>query len=143
MSRFAVSRYSVWDWNSLETVKWLERQLRMVELGDWYRISFGQLQRLISSTVVNKNTLGKMLQEAYPDHPWDMEKLAVRTGAVRASQRSLLLVVQELFPTSGDPALVLLTESSGERELPARGAQEGKWEAHRAGHIPPRGIVGV
>lgn len=86
----------VWD-----TIDRLSDKLQIGRLEDWYRVSFRDIKRLAPGSLVNKGTLGKMLQEIYPEHPWDIPRLTFKTGAVRASQRKLFLVARELFPSSG------------------------------------------
>lgn len=85
-----------------EFVEWVGKRLGVRGLEDWYRISFGQIQKVVPVTAFRKLTMEKILVEAYPEHGWDVGKLKARRGNMKASQRMLAVVLGELFPDCGN-----------------------------------------
>ena len=49
--------------------------------------------------MLEKYKLEKLLQETYPNHKWNGLNIKFRKG-IKASQRSLKVMVQNLFPES-------------------------------------------
>ena len=81
-------------------IEWVGKELQVKKLEDWYRLSNRHLQRLGPLTVLRDKGLSTILQEIYPSHSWNLEKLEKRLGS-RASQRILFLCAQDLFPNTG------------------------------------------
>jgi hypothetical protein len=80
---------------------WLGKQLKVRGMDDWYRVSVQQLKQFVPLAVFQQYPLLKLLEEAYPDHSWDTEKLLIKRSTIKAAQRVLAIVIQELFPSSG------------------------------------------
>ena len=52
-------------------------------------------------SVFQKYPLETLLQEVYPNHQWNVAILQSKGKYLRASQRWLRTMIQELFPQSG------------------------------------------
>jgi hypothetical protein len=94
-------------WNSLENqkqfMKWLEKKLHISNVKEWYRISMGDITRFSSRSLVDNYSLAHLLSTIYPNHAWNLEKLAnFRKFSMKSSQRILLVTIQEIFPLSGE-----------------------------------------
>jgi hypothetical protein len=85
-------------------VVWLENQLEIKEISDWYRINRQVIRRVAPTTIMEYHgSLYAFLTKIYPQHNWDKEKLSKKMAAGnKASQRMLKLTVQRLFPNTGD-----------------------------------------
>jgi hypothetical protein len=86
--------------NSLEFLEWTAKQLKLRSLDDWYRVSMKQLQQIAPIKVFGRKNLVKILMESYPEHSWDPSRFLVQK-TLKASQRLLAAVVEEVFPGSG------------------------------------------
>ena len=87
--------------SSSKMVELLNKKLKIENLEDWYRVSFKEINKWIPRTVLNKNSIGDLLQGYYPEHPWDLGRLENKRGAMKSSQRKLFILVKELFMNSG------------------------------------------
>ena len=106
--KFARVSNGFWDSkkNQQDLIDWLTETLHIKTLDDWYRVSLEQIARFVSPTSIkNAQQLAQVLQELYPTHTWDVEKLTTRKGPIKAAQRLLTAMVRELFPTAGLPFL--------------------------------------
>ena len=83
--------------------EWLEGQLGIKSLDQWYRVSVEQVQKLASfGGQLTLALLAELLQANYSQHQWEKEKLLRSGGAPsRASQRTVLIALQEIFPSFG------------------------------------------
>lgn len=77
-------------------IDWLSVQLSIKSLEDWYRVSVSQLNKKIA--IENISFLSHLLRTVYPQHEWDFDRLRKIGTIVKASQRELVIAVQELFP---------------------------------------------
>jgi hypothetical protein len=86
-----------------EFIEWLTKELKIDSLDEWYRISGTQLSEKIPSEFFLKQPLDKLLQQAHPDHKWNLLKLQTKSklGPSKSSQRVLAKTVQEIFSKSG------------------------------------------
>lgn len=88
-------------WKSVENQKkfvgWLEKELYVRQLDDWYRVSFKQINSVAPLTLLHRVGLDKLLMTVYQQHPWDAKRLNARLGRMKAAQRLLAALVQELF----------------------------------------------
>ena len=82
-------------------IQWMEKELEISNLAQWYRISDAQISELISRNAFVQTELEKLLQNVYPNHVWDISKLRYKKGTMKASQRILFTTVKQLFPDSG------------------------------------------
>ena len=80
---------------------WLSKPLKIGNLEDWYRVSFEQINRIAPSTPFQSKGMANMLNVTYPDHIWDLNKLQLRSGPNKASQRMLAAIVREILPHAG------------------------------------------
>lgn len=86
-----------------QSIEWLEKEMRIRRLEDWYRVSASQISQLVPLAVFRESSLGELLKVAHPEHQWDPTKLLQKKGVpIRASQRYLAALVQEIFPKSGE-----------------------------------------
>lgn len=90
--------------NRIDFIAWLGKELKIRSLDEWYRISWTQVNDKISKPdVFQQYRLEQFLQEAYPNFEWNESKLQWKHhGNVRASQRMLARIVEEIFPNSGN-----------------------------------------
>jgi len=98
-------------------VKYMEEQLQLKSIDDWYRVSRKQLKEKIGYSVIyliNKRffSLQKLLQAAYPEHEWIKSRFVAPIHAKRlhnqvhkklSTQRNIQLAVGELVPSSEFP----------------------------------------
>ena len=88
-------------WNNIDNVRnfmeHTKRKLHIVDDSDWQRISVQQILKLGGGGLLRHYcSLMNILQTAYPGGSWDRIKFANRNK--RATQRWLLVCLQELFP---------------------------------------------
>jgi len=82
--------------NVIDFVKRLEKEYRIQNEEDWYRISRQQIIRLHGSRLLqNYAGLYGILKAVYPDHQWDLDRM--KRSNKRASQRWLFLQVSQLL----------------------------------------------
>jgi hypothetical protein len=62
----------------IEMIMWVEKELRIETMEDWYRISWSQIDSKIPVEFFKQYPLEQVLKEAYPDYIWDMTKLQSR-----------------------------------------------------------------
>jgi hypothetical protein len=60
-----------------------------------------QISRVAPITPFHKFGLFYLLQNTYPNYPWNKELLMERKSSVKASQRILMEVVKDIFPSTG------------------------------------------
>ena len=65
-----------------EFIEWINRELQIKHLNDWYHISNKEFRQVISMSAFNKYSLEEMLKLVYPDHPWDLDKFHNRNESV-------------------------------------------------------------
>ena len=88
--------------NRINLIKELTKELRLSDLGDWYRISLSQIAEWNKyMTVLKRHSLQKLLAEAYPKEKWTSSKLCSNIYNKAASQRWVREMVHILFPDSG------------------------------------------
>jgi len=81
----------------------LKEKLKIIDLNDWYRISWNQIREVHQyMSVFQKYPLEKLLEESYPHHQWNISTLQSKGKYVKSSQRWLRIIIQELFPQSGN-----------------------------------------
>ena len=85
-----------------EFLEWMGKQLFVNELDDWYRVSMKQIRRVGASTGIRTLGLTSMLQNAYPQHKWDLDKFENRNGPFKASQRLLAAILRKIFDGKGN-----------------------------------------
>ena len=86
--------------NLYDFVDWLRNQLQLSTLEDWYRVSLRQIDKHSHSTIFRLRGFSSILPEVYPDHKWDLKKLERVHLPIKATQRYLVTLIRELFPTS-------------------------------------------
>eukprot|EP01124_Arcella_intermedia_P024109 TRINITY_DN3987_c0_g2_i2.p1 TRINITY_DN3987_c0_g2~~TRINITY_DN3987_c0_g2_i2.p1 ORF type:complete len:480 (-),score=120.91 TRINITY_DN3987_c0_g2_i2:412-1851(-) len=96
-------KHLIWT-NPLHVTQFFESakvQLHISNPDDWYRISRTQINQLGGGALYNSfGNLGRALQYAYPDIPWDLQKFSFR--GKKASQRWLRVVLQQILPERTD-----------------------------------------
>jgi hypothetical protein len=82
--------------NQLEYMNWLERELGLLSLDDWYDLDRDVLKRRNGSGLLShySTSLQYILLELYPNHEWDLNKLY----KVGKNQAQLFNIVKKLFP---------------------------------------------
>jgi hypothetical protein len=85
----------------IQLTHWLTKELMIVDLDDWYRVSRAQLRRNVSLAVFSKYPLEQLLQESYPHYNWDIDKLRLKHNNIVASQKILIKILQDIFPSCG------------------------------------------
>lgn len=99
--RFSMTSRKYWDKLEKEDQKnivdWLQEKLCINCPEDWYRISLNVVKRLVP--LPNSNLLHQMLRTYYPTHKWDSSRLNRMGKQTKASQRELIRIMQELFPS--------------------------------------------
>ena len=87
--------------NRIELMKNLTKKLEIKYLSDWYRISLSQIGNVSKhESIIRKYSLEKLLQEAFPNHEWNISTLKYK-GNIGSSQRQLRVMIEKLFPQSG------------------------------------------
>jgi hypothetical protein len=88
----------------VEFIKWLAKELLITDdnLDDWYRTSWNHIDRIVSLSQFKQYPLEQLLKEAYPHQSWDIAKLQSKNGKMKASQRILVRMVQEVFSDYGE-----------------------------------------
>ena len=87
--------------NQRKFLEWMGENLYIKELEDWYRVSLQQISKIAPiSGIKSTKGLASMLQNVYPDHKWNLEKLLSK-GPIKASQRMLTLAIKKIFPKQG------------------------------------------
>jgi hypothetical protein len=81
-----------------ELLESLAKTLNVSQLEEWYRISASQRlrNRKGSQMTISSRSIAKLLQLAYPDHPWDLTKFSQRKK--RSEQRALKGALSSMFP---------------------------------------------
>lgn len=80
--------------NKRDYFDWLEDELEIKELSDWYRISLDQIAKIGPTTLFKKyDGIANVVRKIYPDYNWDWT-----TKVFRASQWRLKRLVERLFP---------------------------------------------
>jgi hypothetical protein len=127
-------------WRSVSNVekymRWLETELNVVTLDDWYKVSNDQIKkksgmycgtRGVSHSKVGGKLLTQfgslcdILQKIYPTHSWDTKNFSKRGSKWGKSQWQLLKIVEQHFEGSGMEVLFnyqhpqLLFSSSSQR----------------------------
>jgi hypothetical protein len=91
-------------WNNMEnqkqTMAYVAKQLNIKDLNEWYGVTVSQVEKIAGSGLLNvyNNSLIKLLQSVYPEHPWQVWKFAqVPRGFwdSNENQREYLRVLQE------------------------------------------------
>lgn len=104
-------------------IKELGKDLSIRSLEDWYRVSQGQLEEAVPLGVFKKYPLEFLLQQAFPDHNWDVGRLQTRQkGTSRASQRYLVRMLEEIFPNASEFHSLVTFYFRSDGELSARRA---------------------
>eukprot|EP01118_Nematostelium_gracile_P011816 TRINITY_DN4258_c0_g1_i6.p1 TRINITY_DN4258_c0_g1~~TRINITY_DN4258_c0_g1_i6.p1 ORF type:complete len:738 (+),score=126.67 TRINITY_DN4258_c0_g1_i6:54-2267(+) len=80
--------------NVQQLIEFLQKELNIRHLDDWYRVSRTQINRLSSGS---RDVL-QHLPRVFPEHQWDLDKLWKRSS--KSSQRELASVIRALFPHS-------------------------------------------
>jgi hypothetical protein len=84
-------------------IQWMEKELKIVDVDDWYRVSFKQIRQLAPlSNLETKTALLEILMRVYPNHNWNEQRMS-RVGPKKASQRVLVTAVKELLQNTGAP----------------------------------------
>eukprot|EP01118_Nematostelium_gracile_P014723 TRINITY_DN5803_c0_g1_i1.p1 TRINITY_DN5803_c0_g1~~TRINITY_DN5803_c0_g1_i1.p1 ORF type:complete len:422 (-),score=70.29 TRINITY_DN5803_c0_g1_i1:16-1281(-) len=103
--RWRFKPLSNYCWTFLDTlegkkdfVEYLSERFQISRTDDWYRISLEQMFSIIPKTVLEKYSLFSLLEAVFPDYPWEQEKF--NRKQMKASQRNLAKLVQQLFPSS-------------------------------------------
>lgn len=85
-----------------ELIKWLESELKIKVLDDWYRVSVTQIRKLAQLyNLGNSDAIIQLLSKVYSSHNWDLDKLFNPKWA-KSSQRMLLITVKDIFPDKGE-----------------------------------------
>ena len=96
---FKVAPHGYWEkvpediFEQKKIVEWLGLQLAVSRLDDWYGFSLVQVSKLVA--IKSSTLFVQMLQNTYPTHHWDKEKLL---NPNKPSQRGLIVALQRLFP---------------------------------------------
>jgi hypothetical protein len=86
--------------NRILMIKYLAKQLHIIDLEDWYRVSLAQINQFQKHMpVFGTHSLERLLVETYPEHCWHLTKFQFK--AEKAAQRWLKVIVGRLFPHSG------------------------------------------
>lgn len=93
----------------------LEEEFGIKELDDWYKVSYEQIKNIGKNvSQLQKVKLSNVLQQVYPQHFWDVEKLTL-SGAKTATQNraKALLHVYEFVSatTSSSYSLTVLNKN--------------------------------
>ena len=92
---------------------WLSSELNMRQLDHWYRMSEDHIKMAVPLTSIRKHGLIHLLTIAYPNHQWDVHKLASTTTKSRkAGQAMLLRTLSQLFPGIGTKPFANLPSNS-------------------------------
>lgn len=76
-------------------IDWLEEQLSIKNVDEWYRVSLSQMKKLVPIT--SSKDFSLMLQKAYPQYQWELHLLG-KIRHKKTAQRQLITSVKELFP---------------------------------------------
>jgi hypothetical protein len=94
-------RFEDWDLESKTGLDWLGTKLGISRAEDWYRVSYRQIHKWAPLKMFNREKLYSMLTEYYSNHPWNVQKMVLRIGPNKASQRILVVRLKEIFPDLG------------------------------------------
>ena len=86
--------------NIQDYVRWLTNELEIKKLADWYRIALKSLEKVTQITPFRTKGIVSMLQGAYPNHNWDVDKLSSRKG-IRSSQKRMVILLESIFEGTG------------------------------------------
>lgn len=95
-------------------VEWLNNQLSIRSLDDWYRVSLEQVAKLVP--IASSATLISMLKTMYPKHRWKSPLLGRMGIHIKASQREVAVAMKQLFPTHRTAYRFYLTLAEVEEE---------------------------
>jgi hypothetical protein len=91
-------------WNKKDSIpnyiKWLENQLNIKTLDDWYNISSKDISLYFEGSGLLKKYGGlkSFLLHYYPNHKWNLELLENNSRLISKSQYRLTQLIQEIFP---------------------------------------------
>eukprot|EP01118_Nematostelium_gracile_P001699 TRINITY_DN11767_c0_g1_i1.p1 TRINITY_DN11767_c0_g1~~TRINITY_DN11767_c0_g1_i1.p1 ORF type:complete len:180 (-),score=32.27 TRINITY_DN11767_c0_g1_i1:11-478(-) len=83
------------DQNLRDLAKYLETELSIKNMREWYRISLHVISKFVSSNIIpNCGGISSFLKRVYPSHEWEESMFE----SPRASQRMLFIRTQQIFP---------------------------------------------
>jgi hypothetical protein len=89
--------------NQKDFLESLAKQLRIKHLSDWYKVSLRAIEKVSTKSLFSKFGKAGALISAYPQYPWDLEKLQSKSMRnSRASQSFLAASLVKIFPSSGE-----------------------------------------
>ena len=98
--RFKTIPQGYWDTMSTSETRrmmeWVSKKMGVKLLNDWYRVSLAQIRKWIH--IGSSDKLCSLLKIAYPQQQWN-DRLLSTIALNKASQRELLLAMQQLFPS--------------------------------------------
>eukprot|EP01118_Nematostelium_gracile_P004886 TRINITY_DN15820_c0_g1_i1.p1 TRINITY_DN15820_c0_g1~~TRINITY_DN15820_c0_g1_i1.p1 ORF type:complete len:269 (+),score=66.23 TRINITY_DN15820_c0_g1_i1:109-807(+) len=80
-------------------IHYIEKELRLTALDDWYRVSTHEIDRLVPLKLFEDHPIEKALQETYPHHLWDHDRLKTKSNNMRSAQRNLRTLIENIYPT--------------------------------------------
>eukprot|EP01118_Nematostelium_gracile_P014074 TRINITY_DN5417_c0_g1_i1.p1 TRINITY_DN5417_c0_g1~~TRINITY_DN5417_c0_g1_i1.p1 ORF type:complete len:333 (+),score=55.76 TRINITY_DN5417_c0_g1_i1:286-1284(+) len=100
--KFKQTPMGYWDTmnDKAEYFKWLENELGIRNMEDWYRISLKHIQSVSNTLLFEKQGgIHRVLRKHYPEIKWDVDKLRSQKSQ-KSSQWRLLRAVETIFPTA-------------------------------------------